>query len=42
MKWYQFNDLKVEEIIDAEQVVTRDATGFIFELVEDEKYDQIE
>ena len=41
MKWYQFNDLKVNQI-DAKHAVTRDAAGFIFELVEDEKYDQKE
>ena len=35
MKWYSFNDLIVKEIINAEHVVTRDAYGFFFELVED-------
>jgi len=37
-QWYEFNDLKVKKI-DAKHAVTRDAAGFIFELVEDEKYD---
>ena len=42
MKWYFFNDLSVKEILMADHAVTRDATGFIFELVEDGAYDRSE
>ena len=33
-----FNDLKVTEVVD-KFAVQRDAAGFIFELIEDEKFD---
>ena len=38
MSWYQFRDLSVTEI-DQSHVVTRNAIGFVFELVEDDSYD---
>ena len=36
-----FNDLKVTEVVD-KFAVQRDAAGFIFELIEDEKFDRAE
>ena len=42
MKWYCFDDLYVKELFEADHAVTRDATGFVFELVEDPDYDKNE
>ena len=40
-KWFEFDDLHVREQ-DGWFAVQRDAAGFIFELIEDEKFDRAE